>query len=61
MATGARPSANLLGPFQVDTQAVQRQVQACRQAGVGRGGAGELPVQWPALAQSQSIWLDPGV
>jgi len=36
MATGARPSVNLLGPFQVDTQAVQRQVQACRQAGVGR-------------------------
>lgn len=36
MATGARPSANLLGPFQVDTQTVQRQVQACRQAAVGR-------------------------
>ena len=36
MATGARPSANLLGPFQVDTRAVQRQVQACQQAGVGR-------------------------
>ncbi|MCY4174225.1 MAG: SDR family oxidoreductase [Cyanobacteria bacterium MAG CAR3_bin_5] len=36
MATGARPSANLLGPFQVDAQGVQRQVQACQQAGVGR-------------------------
>ena len=36
MATGARPSTNLLGPFQVDAQAVQRQVQACQQAGVGR-------------------------
>ena len=36
MATGARPSVNLFGPFQVDTRAVQRQVQACQQAGVGR-------------------------
>ncbi|MXX09476.1 MAG: SDR family oxidoreductase [Synechococcus sp. SB0673_bin_10] len=36
IATGARPSANLLGPFQVDAQGVQRQVQACQQAGVGR-------------------------
>lgn len=36
MATGARPSANLFGPFQVDTRAVQRQVQACQQAGVRR-------------------------
>ena len=36
MATGARPSANLFGPYQVDTRAVQRQVQACRQAGVRR-------------------------
>jgi len=36
MATGARPSANLLGPFQVDAQGVQWQVQACQQAGVGR-------------------------
>ena len=36
IATGARPSANLLAPFQVDNQAVERQVQACRQAGVGR-------------------------
>lgn len=36
MATGARPSPNLLGPFQVDAQGVQRQVQACQQAGVGR-------------------------
>lgn len=36
MATGARPSANLFGPFQVDTQVVQRQVHACQQVGVGR-------------------------
>ncbi len=36
MATGARPSANLFGPFQVDTQAVQRQAQACQQVGVAR-------------------------
>ena len=36
IATGARPSVNLLGPFQVDTRTVQRQVQACQQAGVGR-------------------------
>ena len=36
MATGARPSANLFGPFQVDTRAVQRQAQACQQASVGR-------------------------
>jgi len=36
IATGARPSANLLGPFQVDTQAVQQQVKACKEAGVAR-------------------------
>ena len=36
IATGARPSANLLGPFQVDSRTVERQVQACQQAGVGR-------------------------
>ena len=36
IATGARPSLNLLGPFQVDTQAVQQQVKACQQASVGR-------------------------
>ena len=36
IATGARPSINLAGPFQVDAWGVQAQVQACRSLGLKR-------------------------
>lgn len=36
IATGARPSADLLGPLKVDAWGVQRQVRACQMAGVKR-------------------------
>ncbi|QEY31067.1 SDR family oxidoreductase [Synechococcus sp. RSCCF101] len=36
IATGARPSPDLLGPLKVDAFGVRRQVEACRAAGVGR-------------------------
>jgi len=36
IATGARPSVDLLGPLKVDALAIRSQLDACRQAGVGR-------------------------
>ena len=36
IATGARPSTDLLGPLKVDAWGVQRQVRACQMAGVKR-------------------------
>jgi uncharacterized protein YbjT (DUF2867 family) len=36
IATGARPSVDLLGPMKVDALAIRSQLEACRQAGVGR-------------------------
>ena len=36
IATGARPSVDLSGPLQVDAFGVQRQIEACRAAGVQR-------------------------
>ena len=36
IATGARPSVDLLGPLKVDTLAIRSQIEACRAAGVKR-------------------------
>jgi uncharacterized protein YbjT (DUF2867 family) len=36
IATGARPSVDLLGPLKVDALAIRSQVEACRAAGVKR-------------------------
>jgi uncharacterized protein YbjT (DUF2867 family) len=36
IATGARPSIDLLGPMKVDALAMRPQIEACRQAGVKR-------------------------
>jgi uncharacterized protein YbjT (DUF2867 family) len=36
IATGARPSANLAGPLQVDALGVREQIQACRAVGLQR-------------------------
>ncbi|MEB3193585.1 MAG: SDR family oxidoreductase [Cyanobacteriota bacterium] len=36
IATGARPSVDLLGPMKVDALAIRSQIAACRQAGVER-------------------------
>lgn len=36
IATGARPSVDLLGPMKVDALAMRPQIEACRQAGVKR-------------------------
>ena len=36
IATGARPSVDLLGPLKVDALAIRSQLDACRQAGVPR-------------------------
>jgi uncharacterized protein YbjT (DUF2867 family) len=36
IATGARPSVDLLGPMKVDALAIRSQVEACRSAGVNR-------------------------
>ncbi|NDC34674.1 MAG: SDR family oxidoreductase [Synechococcaceae bacterium WB9_2_112] len=36
IATGARPSIDLAGPFKVDALAIRDQIQACRAAGVSR-------------------------
>lgn len=36
IATGARPSVDLLGPMKVDALAIRSQIAACKEAGVGR-------------------------
>jgi NAD(P)-dependent dehydrogenase (short-subunit alcohol dehydrogenase family) len=36
IATGARPSVDLLGPLKVDALAIRDQINACRAVGVGR-------------------------
>ena len=61
IATGARPSIDLLAPLKVDALAIRPQYGGGQGRWSEAGGAGDLSLQWSSAASAQLVWPDPGL